>query len=101
MELIVDKDPSYAPCSYLICQVIDGTWNTRDEDTTVLVQMDWDFPGLASNLGYEPCDCGGTDGTVDCSHKTAGDMITEAEDYLNEHLGQPFEDPGYFGQAEV
>ncbi len=95
--IAVDTDPSYAPCSYLICRVIDGDWNTRDEENTVLVQTDWDLPGLASSFGWVPCECGATDGTIDCSHKTATEMISEAAEFLDEIQGQIIPDPGYFG----
>ncbi len=98
MQIIIDRDPSYAPCCYLICQVDErGHWNTRDEATTVLVQSDWDWPSLASNFGWEPCH-DETDGTIDCSvcGRTASDMIAEAGRLLNAHLGEPFDDPGYF-----
>ena len=96
--VVVDTDSAYAPCSYLICKVdAAGDWDTRDESRTVLVQTDWDYPGLASNLGFVPCaDCDGTDGTVDCEHRTAGEMIAAASEYLDAHLGEVFEDPGYF-----
>lgn len=96
MQVVIDRDQTYAPCSYLICKVQeDGGWNTRDESATVLSQSDWDWPGLASCLGWQPC-CDGTDGTVDCQHKTASEMIGEASEHLDAHLGEPFEDPGYF-----
>ena len=95
--VVVDRDSEYAPCSYLLCRVdADGAWDTRDEENTVLCQSDWDWPGLASNLGWVPCECGATDGTIDCLHRKASNMIAEAGDFLDEHLGEPFEDPGYF-----
>jgi hypothetical protein len=63
----------------------------------IVFQSDWDFPGLASNFGYVPCKCGATDGTVNCTHKTATEMISAAYDFLSEHVGESIEDPGYFG----
>ena len=45
-------------------------------------KLDWDFPGLASTFGWTPCPCGTTDGTIDCEHRTAGEMIAEAHDFL-------------------
>ena len=60
------------------------------------VCTDWDYPGVASTFGWAPCDCGFTDGTVDCEHKTASEMIYEAGEYLDEHIGDVVEDPGYF-----
>ena len=62
----------------------------------ILVQTDWDFPGLASPFGWSPCSCGATDGTVDCDHKTAGEMIAAARDFLTAHVGDTADDPGYF-----
>lgn len=107
MLITVDRDPSYAPCGYLVCQVTGAPghrdWDTRDDDRTVLVQTDWDFPGLAASFGFVPCDCGATDGTVDCLHKTATEMITEAIDYLDALCESAddrrfIEDPGYFDE---
>ena len=96
-QVVVERDSDYAPCCYLICKVDNrGEWDTRDESRTILVQTDWDYPSLASCVGYVCCDCGDTDGTIDCAHKTAGRMITEAAKWLNNHLGEPFDDPGYF-----
>jgi len=100
MQVVIDRDPSYAPCAYLICQCDKhGNWNTRDDARTVLVQTDWDYPGVAAALGFRPCECGATDGTVDCEHKTATQMISEAADFLDAHLGEQFEDTGYFERS--
>ena len=77
----------YAPCGFLI--VPDGG-DPYDDSRTVLVQSDWDFPGVASAIGLEPCDCGQTDGTVNCDHKTASQMISEAYDYCRDHAGESF-----------
>lgn len=97
-SITVDTDPEYAPCAYLICKVgKDGRWNSRDESRTVLVQLDYDYPGLASTFGWQPCHST-TDGTIDCPEcgKPAGEMISEAADYLDEHSGEIVDDPGYF-----
>ena len=105
MIITVDQDKFYAPCAYLICQVTGKPgsydWNTRDEKTTILIQTDWDYPGLASTFGFVPCFCGETDGTVECPHKTAPEMITAASEFLNELCETPdnrrfVSDPGYF-----
>lgn len=104
-QITVDRDPGYAPCSYLICRVHGEPghydWSTRDEGNTVLVQTDWDYPGIASNFGFVPCDCGATDGTVDCEHKTAGEMISAAAEFLDDLCNSAdnsryVDDPGYF-----
>lgn len=48
-------------------------------------QVDYDFPGLAGLFGWVPCgECNLTDGTVNCEHKRAGDMIGEAAAFLDD-----------------
>jgi len=65
---------------------------------SILFQTDWDFPCLASNFGWVPCrECGDTDGTVDCPHRTVDEMMAEAIAYLDEHIGDTIENPGYEG----
>jgi len=74
-----------------------GTFLLQAEDgRDLLVQTDWEFPGVASTFGWSPCPCGETDGTVDCPHRTADDMIAEARDFLQERVGETTDDPGYF-----
>ena len=63
---------------------------------SVLIQSDWDYPCVASNFGWLACDCGETDGTVDCPHRTASEMIAGAAKYLDNHIGDTIDDPGYF-----
>ena len=63
---------------------------------SVLIQTDWDYPGTASSFGWQACECGETDGTVDCPHRKASDMIAEAGNYLDDHIGNIIDDPGYF-----
>jgi len=64
---------------------------------TLFIQSDWDYPSIASNFGFVPCDrCNATDGTVNCKHRTASEMISAAYDFLVEHQDQTFDDPGYF-----
>lgn len=55
------------------------------------IQSDWEYPATASRFGFIPCKCGATDGTVDCSHRTATEMISAAYDYLVEHVGETVE----------
>lgn len=95
MNCYVYHDSKYAPCGFLLVKAGGNPYHDAD---TVLFQSDWDWPGLASNLGYVPCECGYTDGTVDCEHHKTIDMITAAYDYLMDHLEEEFEDPGYFGK---
>lgn len=71
-------------------------------EETVLFQTDYDFPGLARNLGWrgnigrERCEHRGTDGTVNCPDcgKTAGDFIQAAQTWLDNHCGQVFRGKG-------
>jgi hypothetical protein len=100
--ITVVRGGSYAPNAYIICRlpnIDNGSWeyDKRDEANTVLIQMDWDFPSIASDFGFVPCDmCHETDGTVDCEHHTATEMITAAAEYLDDCEGQFITDPGYF-----
>jgi len=74
-----------------------GTFLLVAEDgRNLLCQTDWDFPGLACTFGWSPCPCGETDGTVDCPHRSADDMIADARDFLQERVGETTDDPGYF-----
>lgn len=70
-----------------------------DDGRDILVQTDWDYPGVASTFGWQACSCGLTDGTVDCAHRKAGEMIQEAAAYLDDHIGDQVDDPGYFGEG--
>jgi hypothetical protein len=86
-----------------------------DGTSDVLPQTDYDFPSVASSFGWSvrnvsrptldserfalPIQClhDGTDGTIDCSGCTAtvSDFISSARQWLDEHLGETVEDPGY------
>lgn len=71
------------------------SWQETGRD--ILVQTDWDFPGTASTFGWIACNqCNQTDGTVDCDHHTVSEMIQDAIHYLDDHIGNIVEDPGYF-----
>ena len=80
---------SYVPCGFLI--VADG------EDPygkhTALIQLDWDYPSVASRMGWIPCKCGSTDGTVECKacHRKVGEMIMEAYGWILDREGESFE----------
>lgn len=81
-------DSKYAPCGFLI--VPDGA-DPYNDSVTVLVQFDWDFPGVASSMGFVSCEkCSDTDGTVDCPHHTASEMISAAYDFIRDHADEPF-----------
>ncbi|MEK7994524.1 MAG: hypothetical protein AAB403_12035 [Planctomycetota bacterium] len=63
---------------------------------SILIQTDYDFPGVASSFGWCACHCGETDGTVDCPHRTASAMIAAAREFLDDKIGESVDDPGYF-----
>ena len=71
--------------------------NTETRETMDF-QIDWDYPRLASMFGNHKviCDCGNTDGTVDCSHKTASAMINEATEWLYDNIGLEVDGRGTF-----
>lgn len=99
----VFRDPQYAPVGFLICRKLrHGRWNARDDDNTILVDTDWDFPGLASHLGWLGCPHG-SDGTVRCCEcgKSPSEFISEAYDYLVAHQGERFDGSDYFGDSHA
>lgn len=67
-------------------------------EESVLFQTDWDFPGLARDLGWkckvgrERCRHAGTDGTVDCPDcgRKAGEFIAAAAAWLDARVGCTF-----------
>ena len=107
-KIQVTRDRSWAPCCFILCKVKDdGSINPRSEDAkdSMLVQLDYDFPGLAQAFGWQvPCTCGASDGSVDCEAcgVTADDMISSARAYLYQCVedGRQVEDPGYFDSGE-
>lgn len=95
-KITVAREPEYAPVGFLVCRVDEhGGYDSRSDDT-ILIDHDWDYPALAATWGYVPCSQCGTDGTVDCPHHTATEMITAAYDWLEAHTGEIADDPGYF-----
>lgn len=110
MKITLDSNPSDAPCCVKIIAE-DSRLGDR------LIQVDYDFPGIASTFGFSlarvqapgrefssedpdrpPCRHEHTDGTVDCRDcgVSAGDFITAARQFLDDHDGAEAEDPGYF-----
>jgi len=75
-----------------------------NEDTgeDILIQTDWDYPGVATTFGWPGHEHDSTDGTIDCPEcgKSAMEMINEAREWLSDHIGDVAEDPGYFGGDE-
>lgn len=93
--LYIHFDRRYAPAGFLI--VRDGAAPMED---SVLIQSDWDYPSVASRTGFVPCECGATDGTIDCPHHTASEMISAAYEWLEARDGQSFPDlADYFSES--
>lgn len=84
------------PCGYPMIEAEDGR--------EVLVQVDYDYPGVASAFGWsvamvgEGCEHSGTDGTVDCRDcgTTAVGFIAAASEWMSENDGATVDDPGWF-----
>lgn len=74
MRVILEQAPEGSP------NFCFGIYATRYQDgykpgqCVLFVQSDWDWAGLASSLGWCPCECGLTDGTVDCKHNTTSEI---------------------------
>lgn len=79
------------------------TYLIVDEDSgrDILVQSDYYYPSIARDFGWSH-EHGETDGTIDCPvcGKSVHEMINEAQEYLDEHIGDTTEDPGYFDSDE-
>jgi len=71
--------------------IVPNDGDPADDKTTVLVQTDWDYPGVASAMGWQPCYCGATDGTIDCKHRKTITMINEAYDFIVDHEFESFD----------
>jgi hypothetical protein len=109
IKLYANSD--YAPTGLILARArTDGTFDDRDEANTVLVQIDYDFPSVARNLGWSMdsiqvpglkpfCHHESTDGTIDCSCGVkAIDFINAARQWINENDGAIADDPGYFNE---
>jgi hypothetical protein len=68
-----------------------GFYDAETGECLDFIQSDWDWAGMASTLGWCPCECGCTDGTVPCAHRTTSEMLASAFDYLAERDRQVFE----------
>jgi hypothetical protein len=87
---------NYTPCAFVI--VRDGG-NPQSESDSVLIQTDWDYPGVANCMGWAPCHPE-TDGTIDCPEcgVSASSMIMAASEHIREHAGESFPQlDDYFG----
>lgn len=118
MKIGLFRDPTYAPCSFLIIKVDENNHalpyrGAANEANSVLIQTDWDHPGVARTFGFtgknDCAKCGheGTDGTIDCPEcgRTATQFIGEAGEWLHDKATRAdhdwpaevtAEDPGYF-----
>lgn len=91
MRASIHFDSGYAPCGFLIVREGADAYSDAPADT-VLIQTDWDWPGVASSMGWSPChDC--TDGTIKCDvcGRETGDHMRLAYDFIREHTGEQFE----------
>lgn len=80
---------------YTLTQAPNGSTNdcfglVRGDTCHHFIQFDWDRASLASLLGWVSCHCGKTDGTIDCEHNTAQQMLGNAFDYLSDNAGKVF-----------
>lgn len=106
MGKIVWNTEVNAPCCI-------GEILSEDEKESILIQTDWDWPGVATTFGWsirncqvqnrgyyglEKCDHSSTDGTIDCPEcgYPASAFIREAGEWLEANDGITAEDPGYF-----
>lgn len=74
-----------------------GTFLLRAEDgRTILVQTDWDFPGVAETFGWSPPAGTLTDDVGKFAAESLLAVIGDARDFLHERTGSMTSDPGYF-----
>ncbi len=95
------QGPEGAPSFCFGLYVVNGRppgHKRRDDESgykrgecVLFVQSDWDYASLACSLGWSPCECGRSDGTVNCEHWTASEMLADAFDFLSEYDGECFE----------
>lgn len=107
MRITLDTDTS--DCPGAICKIV------ADDGRDILVQTDWDAPGIASTFGWfvsnNPgpngphffCFHSGTDGTIDCPDcgTTAATFINDAIEFIRDHDGESVDDPGYFDGGDA
>lgn len=110
-KIRITRDPKYAPCGYLVMR---APFDKYDEKNTILIQSDWDFPGVAQTFGWslsrrqqpkakERCEHSGTDGTVTCPDcGLTPDMFISAAMAFLDDVDSDFEveDPGYFTESD-
>jgi len=67
-----------------------------EDGRTLLVQTDWDFPGVASGFGWSPPPGTPTDDHGNVPLDALSAVIADARDFLHERAGSTTDDPGYF-----
>lgn len=79
-----------APCCIVL---VRDNGDPDNEADTILIQTDWDWPGVAGRMGWAP-PSGETDGTVDCpvTGTSASDMIQQARQWIEDRAGESFPD---------
>lgn len=91
MRVILEQGPEGSPTFCFGLYAVRYQDGYKPGECVEFIQSDWDWAGLASTLGWVPCkECGFTDGTVDCEHRTVTEMLCEAFDFLAERAGQRF-----------
>ena len=92
----------YAPCGFLI---VPNNGDSRDENQTTLIQLDWDYPAIARSMewsltavqcdpdDHDYCEHESTDGTIPCKEcaVTASQFISAAYKYIREHSDEEFD----------
>jgi len=74
-----------------------GTFLLHAQDgRTILVQTDWDFPGVAESFGWSPPTGTTIDPTGNLTEDGLSVVIGDARDFLHERACSTADDPGYF-----
>ncbi len=101
---MITLDTDTSDCPGAVCKIL------AENGKSILVQQDWDAPGIASTFGWNmrevqkdggDCDHRGTDGTIDCPDcgLKPGTFIEAAMDWIQSNDGATAEDPGYFEEG--
>jgi hypothetical protein len=61
-----------------------------------LAQRDWDFPGVAEAIAWNPPTGTLTDDTGNVAEDALSSMMGDARDLLHEHAGSSADDPEWF-----
>jgi len=67
-----------------------------EDSRAILVQVDWDFPGIAETFGWSPPPGAVTDSTGNFAEEALSAIIGHARDFLHERVGSIADDTGYF-----